>query len=958
MRDSFFLYLLRNKIAVFLLIFMLAAVGYHLSGGITQGVFPNVIFPRVQITIENGYAPIKQMLFEVTKPTEESIKTVQGVERVVSNTSVGAVEINVYFSWKTDPMQAYQFVQARMAEIKNQIPPKATISILQAAPTQFPIAMYAIGSETAPHTSLTEAIHYQLRPLLLSIPGIYNVEIRAPQFTEYKIVLNGDKLKSYNLTPETVEQILGRLNTINFLGLIQDYQRQYVVSLSQKPESIAEIPLLRIPLPDGRSVPLADLALTIEDHTPSTAITAASGFKNAVVFNIIRQQYANSRETVKEVDRQIAEFNKTLAPRHMEIRKYYDENEFIGQAIRSVIEAILLGAIIASLIVFLFLRKGRLSLFLVLIVPVVFLITIIGIKIAKFDFNIFSLGGMAAAVGGLIDQLVIVIENIERHYRKSGNKLEAVIGGSREILPIMVVATLISISIFIPLLLVSGVVGVFFKQLAFVLISTYVISQALAIFLTPIIAYLALPETPEEEKPRWSDRLMERHSKFLQRSFRRAWISVPIVLAGFLLSFLLYRNLPSTFLPKWDEGNFIVDISLQVGTSLEESNRELRDIGRIIDSFPEVKGWTMRIGTSLGHISEQANIADFLVTLKKDRKRTLFEIRDDMMSRIGARYPNFLEFDIPQFLEDRLGDILGEEAPITVFLYGTDQEKLIRWGEKVRDALRDVPELEEINLKSNYASPFIGVKMKPDAETLYGIDVNSLSSQVNSLYWGTEVGDVIQGEKVIGMRVITETPNQDPIEYLKNSLTVFSPKTGRHVPLRYVADLGIIENVPEITHYDLSPISIVTLRFKGNDMTLAVEKVRETLNKLNLPQDITPQIAGFYREQQRSFHELALVVALAILIMFTALLFQFGSLRISFFILIGLVLTLLGVFSGLLLTANPLTSPRSWACSSCSPLSSTTISSSSITTTSRGNSSSVRGTPSSMPYGPVSAPSS
>ncbi|MDP2983766.1 MAG: efflux RND transporter permease subunit [Candidatus Latescibacter sp.] len=906
MRDTFLLYLLKNKIAIFLLIFMLAAVGYHLSGGITQGVFPNVIFPRVQVTIENGYAPIKQMLFQVTKPAEESIKTIQGVERVISNTSVGAVEINVYFDWSTDPYLAYQFVQARMAEIKNEIPPEARVSILQATPSRFPIAMYAIGSETVPRNRLTETLYYQLRPVMLSIKGIYNVEIRGPQYTEYKIVLNNDKIKSYNLSIDFVEQFLKEQNTIDFLGLIRDYKKQYVVSLYQKPESIDDIPNLKIPLPNGQYVSLSDIALTVEDHAPTTAMTAASGFKNSVVFNIIRQQNGNSREVVKEVDRKIAEFNKTLSGQNMHIRKYYDETDFIGEAIRSVMEAILLGTLIAALIVFLFLRKKKLSLFLIFIVPIVFLVTIIGIKIARYDFNIFSLGGMAAAVGGLIDHLVIIIENIERHYRRTGNKLEAVIEGSREILPIMTVATLISISIFLPLLLVSGVVGVFFKQLAFVLISTYIISQILAIFLTPIIAYLSLPETPSEEKTRWSDTLAERYIGFLQRSFKRGWISVPIVLFGFLISFLLYKNLPATFLPKWDEGNFVVDIALPVGTSLEESHREFRDIGKIIDSVPEVKGWTLRIGTALGHISEQANIADFLVTMNKERKRSIYEIRDDLYARISARYPNFLEFDIPMVLEDRLGDILGEESPITVLLYGADPDKLIIWGEKVRDALRDVKELEEVNLKTTYASPFIGVKLKSDAEALYGIDINALSAQINSLYWGTVIGDVIKGEKIIGMRVITESPDKDPIEYLRNSLTVYSPKNQRQVPLRYVADVGITENVPEITHYDLSPVSIIAVRFKGNDMTLAVERVRAALTKLNLPQDITPEIAGFYREQQSSFREMVLVVFLSILIMFTALMFQFGSLRLAFIILIGLVLTLLGVFTGLLVTGKPL----------------------------------------------------
>ncbi len=401
-------------------------------------------------------------------------------------------------------------------------------------------------------------------------------------------------------------------------------------------------------------------------------------------------------------------------------------------------------------------------------------------------------------------------------------------------------------------------VGVFFKQLAFVLISTYVISQILAIFLTPIIAYISLPLVPEEEKPGWSDTLAERFTGYVRHSFPHAWIAVPIVVVGFLAGFLLYRNLPATFLPKWDEGNFVVDIALPSGTSLEESTREFKDIGGIIDGVPEVRGWTLRIGTSLGHISEQPNVADFLVTLKKDRKRSIYEVRDDLYGRISTRYPNFLEFDIPMVLEDRLGDILGEESPITVLLYGADPDTLIVWGEKVRDALRDVTDLEEVNLKTTYASPFIWIKLKPDAEALYGINIGALSAEVNSISgvrWSAmssrgegvwEAGDHGSPDRID--RVFTEI------------LLVYSPKTGRQIPLRYAADMGITENVPEITHTDLSPVSVVSVRFKGNDMTLAVKRVRSVLAKLDIPRDITPEIAGFYREQQNSFREMAFVV--------------------------------------------------------------------------------------------------
>lgn len=906
MKDKLFTYLIKNKIPVFLVILILSFVGYILAGSIPQGVFPNVFFPRVQVSIENGYTPIKQMLFQVTKPAEESLKTVQGVEKIISSTSIGLTDISLNFDWKMDSYFAYQLVQARIAEIKNEIPPEARTTVIQATPSRFPIAMYSIGSNKVLRDKLTNELIYTLRPILLSVNGIQDVDIKAPEREEYKILLNLEKLQTYKMDIDTLIKILQEQDTIQFLGLIKDYQKQYVLSLNQKPDGTVNISDIKIPLSSGQYIGLSDIATIIKDREPLSQISGSNSFKYGVVFEILRQPNANSVEVMKEVDDKIAEFNKTLNPDGIYIRKSYDETSFIKDAVRSVIEAIILGTIIASFIVFLFLRKVKLSLFLAFIVPIIFLITIIGIDIGKFDFNIFTLGGMAAAVGGLIDHLIIVIENIERHYRQTNDKLKAVIEGSKEILPIMTAATLISILIFIPLLLVSGVVGVFFKQLAFVLISTYIISQLLAVFFTPIIAYISLPANPEVQKEDKFDRFVDKYTLFLRKTFNKSWIAVPIIIIGFLSSFLFFKNLPSTFLPKWDEGNFVVDITLPFGTSVDETYREFQEVGKIISQVPEVQSWTLRIGTALGQVATQPNTGDILVVLKKNRHRSVFEIQDELRQKISSKFPDFQEFDLPQVLEDRLADILGEEAPISVILYGTDPDKLITWGEKVRDALRKVDGLEEVNLKTNYTSPSIDVRLKPDAETLYGIDTGVLSSQINSLYFGQVVGNVIKGERIIGLRLLLESPDTDPINYLKDNLMIFSPKSQVYVPLRYVADLKFNNYVPEINHYNLSPVAITTVRFKGNNMSQAVSKVKSELSKLNIPKDITPEISGFYKEQQKSFNEMSLVIALSIFIIFTALLFQFGSLSIAISILIGLVLTLTGVFIGLLLTFKPL----------------------------------------------------
>ncbi|MFN8671168.1 MAG: efflux RND transporter permease subunit [Candidatus Sericytochromatia bacterium] len=910
MKESFYLKLIKNKLAIFLIIFLLSFIGYKVSSSIPKSVFPNVFFPRIQVTIENGYSPVKQMLFQITKSSEEKLKSIQGIEKVVSATSVGSIEINLYFDWNTDPYLAYQLVQARMAELKNEIPPEAKITIIQATPSRYPVSIYALGSDSKKRSELTNELFYKIKPYLLSVSGIYDVEIIAPEWEEYKIVLNTEKIKSYSLDVENITKIIQAQDNINFLGLIKNYQKQYVVSLYQKAESTNQLLNLKIPLNEDKYINLSEIATIIKDKAPATKMSAGSGNEFSVVFNILRQPSANTLDVAKDAEEKINELNKELKAQNMVIKKYYDESDFINKSIQGVKDAVILGTLITTLIVFIFLRKFKLSLFLLISVPAVFMITSIGLKLFKFDFNIFVLGGMAASVGGLIDHIIIVIENIEKHYKKTGNKLEAVITGSKEIIPIMSIATIISISLFFPLLLVSGVVGVFFKQLSFVIISSYIISQLLAIFFTPIIVYISLSnkklDSKNLEEKGLFNFITNISNKFLGSIFKISFISIPLTVILIYSTFYMYKKIPYTFLPEWDEGGVVVDIVLPHGTSLEKSFEEFMKVGNVLNKIEEIKNWTVRVGASLGSVSSQPNVGDFLVIYKDDRKKSGEEIKDEIRERVQKKFANFDEFDLPQVLEDRLADILGEETPISVLLFGSDPDQLIEWGDKLQKRLKKVDILEEVNLKTSYTSPSINVKLKEDAEVLYGIDVNALAEQINSLYFGELVGNMVKGEKIIGLRIILSSPKGDLINYLKNDFKVYSPKLKNFIPISYVAELSFSDNIPEINHYNLSPISLITLRFKGDNMSLAVEKVKEEIEKLKLPSDIIPEVAGFYKEQQKSFEEMVFVILLAILIIFISILLLFNDLKITIAIMLGLLISLFGVFASLIITKKPL----------------------------------------------------
>jgi len=902
---GFYLYILKNKVAVLLIIILLSGIGYKLSESMPKGVLPNIFFPRVEVSIDNGYLPISSMLLTVTKPTEQALKTVQSVEKIVSTTSAGSTDINMYFNWDIDPYIAYQLVLSRVAEIKNIIDPNAKITVRQSTPSIYPVSIYSIGSDSMSRAKLTQKLYYELKPIMLSIPGVYDIEIKAASSNEYKLIIDTEKVAEYKLNINDIINQLQAQNNVDFLGIIQDKHVQYILSLNQKNKNVDEILNLNISIGSKKSIKLNEIALLLESESHVKAMSASSGFKNSVVFNLLRQPNANSMYVQKEFNKKIAELNKKLSKTNINIRKYYDGTNFIKKSVDSVIEAIVLGSLIAIIIIFFFLRKLTISLVALLIIPATFFITMIGMKVIGIDFNIFSLAGMVAALGGLIDHMLIVIENIERHYESGKTKTDAIINGAREIIPVMSVATVLSVLIFVPLLFVSGIVGEFFRQLAIVLVITYLVSQLIATFLTPIIAYITLPNQHVKHID-FMKRFIDTYKILLNKSFDYSWISIPIIIICLSVSTYLYTKTPSTFLPRWDEGNIVIDLVLPSGTSIKESNQEFKQIGNILDTIDEVKNWTMRIGTGLGSIKAPENNGDFLVTLKTDRQRNSLEVIEDIRLKIRSKISNIEELGISQVLEDRIGDIMGADAPISIMLFGLNPNELVDEGYKLQKTLKNLKNIEEVNVLTSFASPLINIKYKSIALSRYGIDKNMIKTQIRSFYYGDIVTSIENSKRPVNLRVLVSRPNIDPISYLNNGLKIYSPILKKNIPLNSVAIISYENKVSDITHYNLSPVCILGVRFKGDNISSVVSDIKKTINKTKIPDNITVDIGGLYKEQQKSFIEMKYIILSSATILFIGLLLKFNSFSISFSILMSLVLTSTGVFTALYITKSPL----------------------------------------------------
>jgi len=359
-------------------------------------------------------------------------------------------------------------------------------------------------------------------------------------------------------------------------------------------------------------------------------------------------------------------------------------------------------------------------------------------------------------------------------------------------------------------------------------------------------------------------------------------------------------------LPKWDEGNIVVDLVLPTEISLNQSKEEFDQIGTILSKIPEVKDWTMRIGTGLGGLNKPINQGDFLVTLKADHQRSSFEVIEEIRKQVESKIPNIIELGLSQVLEDRLGDIMGADAPISVHLFGSNPEELIRQGYKLQKVLREIKDVEEVNVLTSYASPAINIKAKSIAISRYSITEAMITTQISSRYYGEIVASVANGEKLINLRVLTSRPNVDPIKYLKQDIKIYSPALNQRIPLKELADISFENKVAEVSHYNLSPVCVLGIRFHGNDMSGVVSNIKKEMNNAKIPDNITSEISGFYKEQQKSFKEMSLVILFAFAIIFIGLLLNFSSLRIAISIVVALLLTTTGVFLALFLTHKPL----------------------------------------------------
>lgn len=897
---------LKNPLAIIIIFFSFSLLGFFLSKKLPEDVFPNKVFPRVVVTVSSGYTPMNTMLNSVTIPIENAVKSVEGVKEVRSRTGPGISVIDIYFNWGIDPYRAYQMVLAKISSVEQDFNVKPSIDVRLMSPSAYAIAGYALVSDSAPLYELKNIVDYTIRPKLLSIDGIYKVNVVGGTENAASITLDLSKMQTYGINLDDVLSAIKSALNVRFLGNLRYANKGVLSFYYDNPSNIED--LLSIPINKGNvPIKLSDIATAIYTNYPTLSYVSVDGYKNAVIFNIKRDYSANSVDLVKKVDKKLKEIEPSL-PKNVKIIKWFDITSFISISIRSVVDAIIIGSIITLIVIGIFLNSFRLASLTAIVIPVSIFCSLVVIYILHGSLNIMSLGGLAASVGALVDHAIVVMENIERNINTEKPKYEIILNSASTILRPMSVATLSSISIFVPLFFLQDIIGVFFKELAMSVVLTLFISQLSAIFLTPLLAYFAIKKSENNShkninEPTWLLKLNEFYSKAFLKIEKKSYLGIIGALSLLVLALFSYKALPTSFLPEWDEGMIVLDFSTKPGSSIEDSYNVAKYIEKILNNIKEIKHYSLRIGAGIGQPRTPSNKGDFLIWLKNDRNKSVFEIMDEIRKEVNTHIHTLIEFDLAQVLHDRLGDITGQHAPFEVIIYGKDPDTLIKIAKDIREKIKQNKLFEEVNLKTLFFGPYLYIKALPNTYKDFGITDKDIENTVRAYLFGIDAGSFLEGEYPVYIRIVL--PFEKKYENIENAL-IYSPKLNSYVKLKDVASLKLIKAVPQITRRNMAQMALVRAKMVKNNYKEGAKAIKEILKSYRFPEGYTYSLTGFYKDQEKSFKNLTRVILFSMVIIFTLLLLQFRSVLQSLAVFIGTSLSISGSLFALLITGKSL----------------------------------------------------
>jgi CzcA family heavy metal efflux pump len=907
----------RHAISITFIAVVLCLAGIFCARQSPSSVFPTTNFPRITILAANGIMPADEMMATVTRPIEDEMKGIPGVTDVRSRTMRGSAQINVFFNWNVNMQQSELYVLGRLGEIRGELPPGVVTSASRLTFTVFPIIGISLTSSNRDLMSLWDTARYTLKPRFLQIPGVASVDIMGGHVPEYHVVVDPAKLQAAHLALSDVTDALTKNNLVASAGLITENYHLYLTTVDGRVQKPADIGNVVITVRGGHPILIRDVAQVKRAPEPNWTIVTAQG-RQSVLLNIVMQPNGSTLAIAAALRKDLTQLRKQLPP-DMHLGFFYDQSSFISDSVSTVWDSILLGLALSVVILYLFLKNLGSVWTAIVTIPISVLITFIALKLTGQSFNMMTLGGIAAAIGLIIDNAIVVVEAMCHRLAAGGPRLQCIHEAMGEILTALIGSTLTPVVVFLPLTYLTGVEGVFFRALALTMVVSLLVSLALAVTLTPSLAAwlirgrsLGAPASlpaGEGDLPAGSQRSQEAgfvlrpvlriYESTVRWALRHSWLTLLACAVVLVAAVFVYRQLETGFLPYFDEGGFVIDYKAPPGTSLAETSRQLDEAEALIDANPNVQGYSRRLGTQLGLFITEPNKGDFLVKLKSDRTQSTAQVIAELRREFTRRFPD-IDWDLHGILGDLIGDLELEPNPIEIRIYSPDLKWLEKVAPRVQAQIEKIPGVVDTFDGIRATGPSFNFRLRSVAAARYGLTAQDIADAANTALLGQVASYVLEGDRLVNIRVVADPKDVDQISVLKN-LPIRTP-SGAVVRLDQVARLEIEPSEVELDRDNLQQDIVVYGGLEGRDLGSVMRDIQTKLSQDKWLPPGSVEYGGLYRQQQESFRNLLLVLLSAILLVFTVLLIEFRSFYEPIAIVFGAVLALFGTMVGLWIT--------------------------------------------------------
>ena len=884
---------------------LLILAGIFSYSNLKTGLFPDITFPKIKVIADAGQQSVDKMMTTVTIPLENFIKRTEGLDYIRSTTSRGSCEISVFLKWDANVDLAKLQMESLINEVRGDLLAGTKITVEKMNPSILPVMGFSMESNRSA-IELKKIALLQIKPFLAATSGVADVAVIGGKTKEYQIVLKPEKLTQLGITSQQIATIVAQSNVLQSNGYISDYNRLYLTLTDNAIASKTELEHLIVLNSAKRVVLLKDVAdVQIAEMKEYVKINANG--RDVPLIAVIKQPTANLIEVNNGVLQKVKELENIL-PKDVKIRPYYLQADFVNESVQSIKDVLWIGILLAIVVVVVYLRSLKSSLVLLLTIPTTLALTLVVLHGFGYTFNIMTLGAIAAAIGLMIDDAVIVVEQIHRSHEEHPEESMSFIVSKaiHYLFPAMVGSSLSTIVIFIPFILMSGVAGAYFKVLAFTMVITLTVSFFITWLVLPALFLLFSPrDKPVKIQSKVVDDIKPKEQGGWIRFFvRHAWIGILFAIACGAVIYILPGKMPSGFLPEMDEGGIVLDFNSPPGTTLDETDRMLKKVDKIIQEQPEVASYSRRLGTQMGFFITEPNRGDYLIQVKKKRDKTTDEVSAELRAKIEATLPK-LKIDFGQVIGDMLGDLMSSVQPVEIKVFGDNRVKLEDLSRQVADIVRGVKGTADVFDGIVIAGPQVMVQPNVARLAQFGITPTDFQFQLQTQLEGNVVSSIIEKEQLVNIRMLYPNALRTTVNSLNNG-NILLPG-GSLKPIGTVAKIQLENGVAEIERQNQKMMGVVTARLENRDLGSTLKDVQRDIQaNLSLPPGYHIEYGGSYAEQQKAFSELLTILLTACLLVFIVLLVLFREFIVSLFIILLAVLGVAGCLLGLYLTNTPL----------------------------------------------------